>query len=72
MFPATCPRPFLVLALAHNGTYVDAIMRQMRHEVVLVANKKGIPLKEEFKAGKWLPSQRYSTLQDLDAHRHTE
>ena len=55
-----------------DSTYADAIMRQMRHEVVLVANAKGIPLKEEFKAGKWLPSQRYSTLQDLDAHRHTE
>ena len=55
-----------------DSTYVDAIMRRMRHEVVLVANAKGIPLKEEFQAGKWLPSQRYSTLQDLDAHRHTE
>ena len=55
-----------------DSTYVDAIMRQMRHEVVLVANAKGIPLKEEFQAGKWLPTQRYSTLQDLDAHRHTE
>ena len=52
--------------------YVNAIMRQMRHEVVLVANAKGIPLKEEFKAGKCKPSQRYSTLQDLDAHRPTE
>lgn len=47
-------------------------MRRMRHEVVLVANAKGIPLTDEFKAAKWLPSQRYSTLQDLDAHRHTE
>ena len=55
-----------------DSTYVNAIMRQMRHEVVLVANAKGIPLKEEFKAGKCKPSQRYSTLQDLDAHRPTE
>lgn len=55
-----------------DSTYVDAIMRKMRHEVVLVANAKGIPLTEEFKAGKWLPSQRYSTLQDLDAGRKTE
>lgn len=55
-----------------DSTYVDAIMRQMRHEVVLVANAKGIPLKEEFQAGKWLPTQRYSTLQDLDAGRKTE
>lgn len=55
-----------------DSTYMNAIMRQMRHEVVLVANAKGIPLKEEFKAGKCKPSQRYSTLQDLDAHRHTE
>ena len=55
-----------------DSTYVNFIMRQMRHEVVLVANAKGIPLQEEFKAGKCLPSQRYSTLQDLDAHRRTE
>lgn len=55
-----------------DSPYVSFIMRQMRHEVVLVANAKGISLKEEFKAGKCLPSQRYSTLQDLDAHRHTE
>ena len=55
-----------------DSTYVNFIMRQMRHEVVLVANAKGIPLQEEFKAGKCLPSQRYSTLQDLDAHRKTE
>ena len=55
-----------------DSIYANAIMRQMRHEVVLVANAKGIPLQEEFQAGKWLPSQRYSTLQDLDAHRHTE
>ena len=55
-----------------DSIYADAIMRRMRHEVVLVANAKGIPLTDEFKAAKWLPSQRYSTLQDLDAHRHTE
>ena len=55
-----------------DSTYADAIMRKMRHEVVLVANAKGIPLKDEFKAAKWLPSQRYSTLQDLDAGRKTE
>ena len=38
-----------------DSIYADAIMRRMRHEVVLVANAKAIPLTDEFKAAKWLP-----------------
>lgn len=55
-----------------NSSHVNFLMRQLRHEAVLVANAKGIPLKEEFEPGIFKPNQRYSTLQDLDAHRHTE
>ena len=55
-----------------DSTYVSFISRQMRREVVAVANAKGIPLKEAYQYGKCKPSQRFSTLQDLDAGRKTE
>ena len=55
-----------------DSSYVDDIEKKLRHEVVMVAKAKGIELSEEFMPGYFVPSQRYSTLQDLDAGRETE
>lgn len=55
--------------------HVDFIAEELWKEVALIANRRGIPLGEyPFKGKKRskVPSIRWSTLQDLDAGRHTE
>lgn len=60
------------------GAYTDSehvhyIATQLWKEVARVANAKGIPLSEEFALFQGVkPMARFSTLQDLDAMRHTE
>lgn len=60
------------------GAYTDSehvhyIASQLWKEVAKVANAKGIPLPEEFTLFQGVkPMARFSTLQDLDAGRHTE
>ena len=57
----------------YNSEYVAEIRDRMFAEVCRVANAEGIPLKKQ---GDWrsacVPTARFSTLQDLDAKRHTE
>ncbi|MBQ8231201.1 MAG: 2-dehydropantoate 2-reductase [Lachnospiraceae bacterium] len=59
-----------------DSVYVAQIRNRLREEVVAVAAAKGIDISEEnAPAGKSSPiakRARYSTLQDLDAKRHTE
>ena len=60
------------------GAYTDSehvhfIASQLWKEVAHVANAKGISLSEEFMLFAGVkPAARFSTLQDLDAKRHTE
>jgi len=60
------------------GAYADSehvhyIADRLWKEVAKVANAKGIPLSEEFTLFQGVkPMARFSTLQDLDAKRHTE
>ena len=60
------------------GAYTDSahmhyIARCLWREVAEVANAKGIPLTREFQLFRGVkPAARFSTLQDLDAGRHTE
>ena len=60
------------------GAYEDSphmyqIAKELWREVSLVANAKGIPLQEDFVLFEGVRSSaRFSTLQDLDAGRHTE
>lgn len=56
-----------------DSSHVHQIAECLWKEVAQVANAKGIPLTEKFmlfQGGK--PDARFSTLQDLDAGRHTE
>lgn len=57
----------------YSSEHVIAIRDRMFEEVKAVANAEGIPLKEQ---ADWraacVRTARFSTLQDLDAHRHTE
>ncbi len=56
-----------------DSTHVRHIAESLWKEVALVAKAKGIPLTEEFVLFKGvMPEARFSTLQDLDAKRHTE
>ena len=56
-----------------DSQHVNYIARQLWKEVARVANAKGIPLSEEFTLFQGVnPAARFSTLQDLDAKRHTE
>lgn len=56
-----------------DSEYVHYIADQLWKEVAKVANAKGIPLSEEFALFQGVkPVARFSTLQDLDAKRHTE
>lgn len=57
----------------YDSEHVLVIAKSLWKEVAQVANAKGIPLGEEFVyfAGPNLKA-RFSTLQDLDAGRHTE
>lgn len=60
------------------GAYIDSrhmhqIAKELWREVSQIANAKGIPLQEEFVLFEGVsPAARFSTLQDLDAGRHTE
>lgn len=56
-----------------DSEHVNYIASQLWKEVARVANAKGIPLSEEFTLFQGVkPAARFSTLQDLDAKRHTE
>lgn len=56
-----------------DSSHVQKIARQLWKEVSQVANAKGIPLQEELMLFQGVkPTARFSTLQDLDAGRHTE
>lgn len=59
-----------------DSIYAANIFRRLREEVVAVAAAKGITISKEaddsLAKGIVLKSARYSTLQDLDAKRHTE
>ena len=56
-----------------DSSHVQKIARQLWKEVSQVANAKGIPLQEEFMLFQGVkPTARFSTLQDIDAGRHTE
>lgn len=59
-----------------DSKYVAFISEKLRDEVVAVAAAKGVDISEAesnmAKGSKTLKSARYSTLQDLDAGRHTE
>ncbi len=56
-----------------DSEHVHYIASQLWKEVAKVANAKGIPLSEEFTLFQGVkPAARFSTLQDLDAGRHTE
>ncbi len=69
--------PQAVLGVGFQAYYdsenVAMIRDRMFEEVCKVANAEGIPLKDQ---GDWRsacrPAARFSTLQDLDAGRHTE
>lgn len=56
-----------------DSQHVNFIAAQLWREVSLVANAKGVALSPDLKlfVGPG-PNQRFSTLQDLDAKRHTE
>ena len=57
----------------YNSEHVAAIRDRMFEEVRRVAQAEGVPLEKQ---GDWrcacVPRARFSTLQDLDAGRHTE
>lgn len=56
-----------------DSKHVHFIAEQLWKEVAKVANAKGIPLTNRFLLFKGVnPEARFSTLQDLDAKRHTE
>lgn len=57
----------------NDSEYVYHIAKHLWKEVAEVANAKGIPLSREFKIFQGAENKsRFSTLQDLDAKRHTE
>lgn len=56
-----------------DSEHVHFIAEQLWKEVAKVANAKGIPLTDRFLLFRGVnPDARFSTLQDLDAGRHTE
>lgn len=56
-----------------DSEHVHFIAGQLWKEVAKVANAKGIPLPDEFTLFQGVrPTARFSTLQDIDAGRHTE
>lgn len=56
-----------------DSAHVHYIARQLWREVARVAHAKGIPLEEDFILFQGVKKDaRFSTLQDLDAGRHTE
>lgn len=69
--------PQAVLGIGFGGyadsAHVQFIAEKLWKEVAMVSNAKGIPLTDEFVLFQGVkPSARFSTLQDLDAKRHTE
>lgn len=56
-----------------DSAHMHSIAESLWKEVAKVANAKGIPLEEEFVLFRGVKQEaRFSTLQDLDAGRHTE
>ncbi|MCH5209226.1 MAG: ketopantoate reductase family protein [Oscillospiraceae bacterium] len=57
-----------------DSIYAANIFRRLREEVVTIAAAKGITLsaEEDASVSKGIKAARYSTLQDIDAKRHTE
>ena len=56
-----------------DSAHMHSIAESLWKEVAKVANAKGIPLEEEFVLFRGVKQDaRFSTLQDLDAGRHTE
>ena len=56
-----------------DSEHVHFIAEKLWKEVAAVANAKGIPLTDRFLLFRGVkPEARFSTLQDLDAKRHTE
>ena len=56
-----------------DSTHVNHIAACLWKEVAQVANAKGIPLSQELALFRGVnPKARFSTLQDIDAGRHTE
>ena len=56
-----------------DSTHMNHIAKCLWREVAEVANAKGIPLTKEFQLFRGVrPDARFSTLQDIDAGRHTE
>ena len=56
-----------------DSNHVHFIAEKLWKEVAAVANAKGIPLTDRFLLFRGVkPEARFSTLQDLDAKRHTE
>lgn len=59
-----------------DSEYVRDIQKKLRDEVVAVAAAKGIDIADDQsaagKSSSFAPKARFSTLQDLDAGRHTE
>ena len=56
-----------------DSAHVHYIAEKLWKEVAAVANAKGIPLMDRFLLFRGVkPEARFSTLQDLDAKRHTE
>lgn len=56
-----------------DSTHMNFIAEKLWKEVAQVANAKGIPLTHQFTLFRGVkPEARFSTLQDLDAGRHTE
>lgn len=59
-----------------DSEHVKALRLKLRQEVIKIAEAKGIDLSKNdptsFRGSRVTPGARYSTLQDLDAGRHTE
>ena len=56
-----------------DSDHIHFIAEKLWKEVAAVANAKGIPLTDRFMLFRGVkPEARFSTLQDLDAKRHTE
>ena len=56
----------------NDSRYVKSVERKLRLEAVAVAKEKGINIPDENPPAKYNPPQKFSTLQDLLAGRHTE
>ncbi len=74
----TCRRQFWAQGVGcyRDSVHMQAISDGLRRELEAIAAAKGIDLSLVDSAVSYgslvKPTARYSTLQDLDAHRHTE